>query len=134
MNVLFGAYIPRLSNSGDLIFRLFLLVIAGTALVMYSRQRQRTWVSLAAVSLGLILAVVPPVVFSTFAMSDGYGDFLREENQVDLPDWFFALFVYFDVGWETLSSLVGMFAGCILLRIGSAVLPWKTVSPESAKP
>jgi len=116
-----GAYVPQLLNSG-LLIRMALLTAAAIALVTYLRQRHGTFVAIVFVLGGSNVAVLPGIVQSLSGDLAGWGDACRERNQVDLPDWFFALYLYFDIGLGTLMSLLGMVCGSVALVAGGCLV------------
>jgi hypothetical protein len=109
-----GLYAPRLLDSG-LLIRLALLTAAAIALVTYLRQSYRTLVAIVFLLGVSSIGVLPGTVRSLGADLAGYGDICRQWNHVDLPDWFVAFLVWFDVGPGFGVSLLGMVCGSIML-------------------
>jgi hypothetical protein len=126
-----GMYGPRLLDV-DLWFRLLLVVAAAVALVAHLRRRQGTAVAIFSVLGGSIIAVVPGIMRCLSRDLRGFGDMCRAWNGVDLPDGFFAVYRYFDIGPGIGISLLGMVCGSLLL-LGAGFFVRKLSQPDGRK-
>jgi hypothetical protein len=116
-----GMYVPRLLD-GSMVFRLLLLVASAVVLVAYLRKRHRAVSAIVFVLGGWFIAILPGTLRAMSADLSGYGDVCREWNHVDLPDWVFSVYIYFDVRSGTPMSLLGMLCGAVLLTLGGYVV------------
>ena len=113
---LFAMYIPKFAES-SLVLRLLLVVALLVALVVYARQRWGLLASTVCICGGLLVAVLPKMIMAIEDDLGGYGDLCREVNHSTLPDWFFIVFAYFDVGWGTAAVLLGSLGGWLSLEL-----------------
>ena len=113
---LLAMYIPKFAES-SLVLRLILFVALVVALVVYARQRWGLLASAGCIGGGLLLAVLPKMIMAIGEELGGYGDLCREVNESTLPDWFFVVFAYFDVGWGTAAALLGVLGGWLALEL-----------------
>ena len=113
---LLAMYIPKVAES-TLLLRLFLFVILVCALIAYSRERWGLFPAAGCICGGLLLAVLPKVTRAIGEDLGRYGNLCREVNQSTLPDWFFVVFAFFDVGWGTAAALLGVLGGWLGLEI-----------------
>jgi hypothetical protein len=113
-------YVPRLLDL-TLIFRLALLATLAVILVGHLRKRYGTLIAAVFVGGGWILAVIPDITLSVSFEQGGFGDICRESNHVNLPDWFWSLYVYFDVARGAVVSFLGIVCGAVLLAASGYV-------------
>ena len=117
---MFGLYIPQLFEP-DLIARLALLAALAVILVHYLRQRHGTVLAVLFVGGGWILASTSDIMCSVSFDLGRLGDAYRGCNQVNLPDWFWALHWYFAVGRGGVVSLLGIVGGAVLLAVSGYI-------------
>jgi hypothetical protein len=117
---MFGMYVPRLFD-GTLILRLALLATLAVILVHHLRKRHGAVLAAVFVGAGWILAVILDITLSVSFDQGGFGDICRESNHVNLPDWFWSLYVYFDVARGAVVSFLGIVCGAVLLAASSVV-------------
>lgn len=124
-------YWPRLT-SFSVWFRVALIFAAAFTLFRFCKPRFGAVLSIVALAAGCSLTISYGVASALTDDLGDYGDLCRDWNPVPLPDWCFSLFMFFDVGYGSILSLLGLLAGATVLAASQRLFGLPKSKPESS--
>ena len=124
-------YWPRLTSL-SVWFGLALIIVAALVLFRFCRPRFGTRFSALALLLGWALSISHGVATAITDDLGDYGDLCRDWNSTSLPDWCFSLFMFFDTGYGSILSLLGLLAAVVVTAVSQRVFGLPKPRPASS--
>jgi hypothetical protein len=124
-------YWPRLT-SFSVWFGVALIFAAALTLFRFCKPRFGAVSSIVALAAGCALTISNGVASAITDDLGDYGDLCRDWNSVSLPDWCFSLFMFFEVGYGSILSLLGLLAGAMVLAVSQRLFGLPKCKPVSS--